>query len=59
MGFRVYVTDSLKGIFNGMGGKVNTRYYDIISGKGEAEETRTAEEIIGGIRDKLKEISEV
>lgn len=57
LSFKVYVTDSLKGIFKSMGGEVNMRYYDVIS-ETKTEE-RTADEIVKGIRDKLNKISEV
>lgn len=57
MTFKVYVTDSLKGIYKSFGGEVRARYYDLITNKNTSED-KTADEIIAGIRDKLNEISE-
>lgn len=57
MAFKIYVTDSLKGIFKGMGGEVSMRYYDIVSEK--KVETRTPEEVIGVIREKIHKLTEV
>ena len=45
--YRIYVTDSLKII-----GGLNIRYADIFA----PEETRTAEEIIDGVKDKLRQL---
>lgn len=59
--YRVYVTDALKVIaentsrFNG-GSYMNARFTDIINPK--PEETRTADEIITGITDKLRKLRE-
>lgn len=57
MAFRIYTTDSLRGIFKGLGGEIKVRYYDLIT-KPETNDNRTAEEIVDSIRNKLK-ISEV
>ena len=57
--YRVYVTDSLKGIFKMNGGEVRLRYFDIVMGSNEEVDERTAEEIIEDIRMKLEYISEV
>lgn len=58
--YRVYVTDSLKiitaNLANSIGGsEVNVRYYDMIHGR---PETRSSEEIISDIKDKLKQAVE-
>ena len=58
--YRVYVTDVLKVItsnmVNGFGGvEINERYYDMIH---RHVETRSPEEIISGIKGKLKEAME-
>lgn len=45
--YRIYVTDSLKRIAG-----LNIRYADVFKPK----ETRTADEIIDGIKDKLRRI---
>jgi hypothetical protein len=45
--YRIYVTDALKVI-----GGLNIRFADLF----KPEETRTAGEIIGGIRDKLQKM---
>jgi hypothetical protein len=45
--YRIYITDSLK-VYLGL----NTRYADLFA----PEETRTADEIIGGIKDKLRQL---
>lgn len=57
LGFRIYVTDSLKGLYRAMGGEVSMRYFDLIEDKPVDE--RTPEEIIDNIRNKLKKNSEV
>lgn len=54
--YRIYVTDSLKMISENTskyagGSSFSTRYYDLI--KKPIAETRTSEEIIGGIKNKL------
>lgn len=54
--YRVYVTDTLKMILSRLGVNLNTRYYDTLRLK--PEETRTADEIITGITDKLKKLQE-
>ena len=58
--YRVYVTDSLKiitaNLANSIGGsEVNVRYYDMIHRR---PETRSSEEIISDIKDKLKQAVE-
>ena len=58
--YRVYVTDVLKvitsNIVNGFGGaEINERYYDMIH---RHVETRSSDEIISGIKGKLKEAME-
>lgn len=58
MTFKVYITDSLKGIYKSFGGEVRSRYYDLIFNK-QKEEDRTADEIIFDMKDKLNKISEV
>ena len=45
--YRIYVTDGLKYLAG-----LNIRYADLFTPK----ETRTADEIIGGIKDKLRQI---
>jgi hypothetical protein len=45
--YRIYVTDGLKHLAG-----LNIRYADVF----KPEETRTADEIIGGIKDKLRQI---
>jgi hypothetical protein len=45
--YRIYVTDSLKHLAG-----LNIRYADVFKPK----ETRTADEIIGGIKDKLRQL---
>ena len=49
--YRVYVTDSLKHL-----ARLDTRYADIIKDFGKPKETRTAEDIISGIRSKITEL---
>lgn len=45
--YRIYVTDGLKHLAG-----LNIRYVDVF----KPEETRTADEIIGGIKDKLRQL---
>lgn len=45
--YRIYVTDALKVL-----GGLNIRYADVFG----PEETRTADEIIDGIKDKLRQL---
>lgn len=55
--YRTYVTESLRVISSGVGCEITVKYTDIIescASRGEAEETRTPEEIIDGIRKKLR-----
>lgn len=52
LAFRVYASDALKGIFKAVGGEMTLRYYDIIEPK--KAETRTPDEIVEGIRKKLR-----
>ena len=59
MAFKIYTTDSLKGILKGFGGEIKIRYYDLITEKKIKEESRSADEIVEGIRNKLKGFSEV
>lgn len=54
--YRVYVTDTLKMILIRLGVDLNMRYYDVLRLK--PEETRTADEIITGITDKLRKLQE-
>lgn len=56
--YRVYVTDSLMGIYKAFGGEVRSRYYELTKRKIKVE-NRTPDEIIKGIREKLKHNSEV
>lgn len=58
MTFKVYITDSLRGIYKSFGGEVKARYYDLIFKNKGIIEDRTADEIIDSIRGKLEEISE-
>lgn len=51
LAFRVYVTDGIKALIECWGGEVRQRYIDIIAVT--KEETRTADEIIETISDKL------
>lgn len=58
--YRVYVTDSLKimasNLANGIGGtEISERYYDMVHIK---IETRSSDEIISGIKDKLEKAME-
>ena len=47
--YRIYVTDTLRAIIGG-----DKRYYDFVKpATQEVEETRSAEEIIGSMKDKL------
>lgn len=48
--YRIYVTDALKAI-----ARADKRYADFWD-KRTVDETRTADEIIGGISDKLKKL---
>lgn len=57
--YRIYVTDSLKMISENTskyagGSSFSVRYWDLI--KKPVNETRTSEEIINGIKGKLKKI---
>jgi len=45
--YRIYVTDSLKHLAG-----LNIRYADVFA----PEETRTAEEVIDGVKDKLRKL---
>lgn len=47
LAYRIYITDSLK-FYLGL----NIRYADIFA----PEETRTAEEVIDGVKDKLRQL---
>ncbi len=59
MTYRVFISDELH-ILNGNisryigGNELNQRYYDVLFP--EPEETRTSEEIIEGLKSKLREI---
>ena len=55
--YKTYVTDTLRGFFKGVGGDLPTRYYDIVAEK--KVENRTSDEIVEGIRKKLRIVSEV
>lgn len=57
--YRIYVTDSLKMISENTskyagGSSFSVRYWDVI--KKPVNETRTSEEIISGIKDKLMKL---
>ncbi|WP_302128720.1 hypothetical protein [Bacteroides congonensis] len=54
--YRCYVTDTLKAILSRLGTELHTRYYDTL--RLRPEETRTADEIISNITDKLRELQE-
>lgn len=59
--YRIYVTDSLKFISENTakyagGNSYSKRYIDLTTK--QPEETRTREEIIGSIRDKLQKMEE-
>lgn len=56
MVYRIYVTDTLKAILSRLGVNLNMRYYDALRLK--PEETRTADEIISNITDKLRKLQE-
>lgn len=61
--YRIYVTDALQGITNntgrlGGGLCMNTRYFDFIKTEPQEEETRTSEEIIAHIKNKLKGLND-
>lgn len=53
LAYKVYMTDGVKAIFTALGGKIESRYYDLIRRK-TVQETRTAEEIIDHIRKGLR-----
>lgn len=50
--YKVYMSDLIKGIFVGMGGTAEKRYVDLL--KPVKVETRTKEEIISTIKEKMK-----
>ena len=50
--YRSYVSDLLKSICEWQGTNVNARYYELIQDD-TFEETRSADEIIGGISQKI------
>ena len=52
MAYRIYVTDTLKAILSRLGVNLNMRYYDTLRLK--PEETRTADEIISNILDRVQ-----
>ena len=52
LAYKVYVTDSLRGLYHAMGGQIEIRFYDMIKEEKKVD-TRTAEEIIQSIREKL------
>ena len=61
--YRIYVTDALQGIINNTGAiaggvKIDKRYFDIFKQiiTTEAVETRTPDEIIDGIRQRLNDL---
>lgn len=47
LAYRIYITDSLKAYLG-----LNIRYADLFT----PEETRTAEEVIDGVKDKLRQL---
>lgn len=50
--YRIYVTDALQLLTKKFGGEyLKNRFYDVI--EPHIEETRTAEEVIADIRDKI------
>lgn len=57
--YQIYTSDLLKGIFERLGGEVARRFGDYLTDRYTPEETRTAEEIIKNIKDKMNELSEV
>ena len=61
--YRIYVADALKVIGENLakawgGSSLNVRLYDLLEGKTEPEDTRTAEENIADMRAKLAAMSE-
>lgn len=61
--YRAYVTDALKVMGENVaklvgGSYINVRWMDCVESGGEPKETRTPEEVVNGIRQKLKEVSE-
>ena len=50
--YKVYMSDLIKGIFVGMGGTAEKRYVDLL--KPIKIETRTKEEIVSTIKEKMK-----
>lgn len=54
--YRIYVTDMLRAILGWTGNKVEVRYADIVNATPDREETRTPEEIIESIKDKLRAV---
>lgn len=55
--YRLYVAEILRGIGKQVGVSFSMSYTELIkSMKPQKEETRTADEIIGGIKDKLRRL---
>ena len=61
--YRVYVTDALKALcdntskmISGKAVTMNMRYKDLIDNEPQKEDTRTAEEVINHITDKLQRL---
>lgn len=55
--YKVYLTEVLRRIAKCSGIEINTTYMEFIdSMKPQKEETRTSEEVIAGIKDKLQKI---
>lgn len=55
--YKTYLTEVLRGIGKQVGVEFSKSYHDLIeSMKPQKEETRTADEVIDGIKDKLQKI---
>lgn len=63
LAYRIYVTDALRNISEntarfGGGGYIRARFADLINIDQRPEDNRTSDEIIGGIREKLRKMQE-
>lgn len=63
LAYRFYITDALRSISEntakfGGGGYMKARFADLIKIDSRPEDNRTSEEIIGGIREKLRKMQE-
>lgn len=63
LAYRIYVSDTLRNISEntarfGGGGYIRARFADLIKVDSQPEDNRTSDEIIGGIRKKLRKMQE-